>query len=60
MEQMKTNDFFFWLGADGDIEEVTEREFHEHQENERETERRWRDVDLPIYVYRDNDYDEGN
>lgn len=40
------NDFFFWLGADGELESVTENEFNEKQEQVREQKRKWLNVEI--------------
>lgn len=38
--------FFFWLGEDGEMKSLTEKEFEEKQDEERERFRRWKDVDV--------------
>ena len=40
------NNFFFWLGEDGEVQSMTEEEFEQKQAEIRERERRWKDVDV--------------
>ena len=40
------NDYFFWLGADGEVEPVTESEFNEKQDEVREQKRKWLNVEI--------------
>lgn len=44
----RKNDFYFWLGADGEAKPVTETEFEKRQQIERERQRRLREAGIDV------------